>query len=334
MGQSLSSQSSGSSQQLSLFRTPVPWLTAFWKFSRPHTIVGTSLSVIGIFVIAWTVVQDVASANPPLLNPFSLIAPLLACLAGNVYIVGLNQIEDVEIDRINKPHLPIATGEFSLADAWWIVGLAGGLSVVLSALSGWFLLTTILISLMIGTAYSVPPLRLKRFPFWASTCIFTVRGAVVNLGLFLHYSDQLGLPLQIPGKVWALTAFIVVFSVVIAIFKDIPDIEGDRRYHITTFTLRLGQRRVFNLARLILTVCYGGLAIAAPWIVGVNWPFLLVTHLGLLALFWWRSQRVSWPHLAVNDRAEAPLSFSAFYQFIWQLFFLEYLLYPVACWLG
>ncbi|MEO0986759.1 MAG: homogentisate phytyltransferase [Cyanobacteria bacterium J06639_14] len=317
-------------KQLSLFRTPVPWLTAFWKFSRPHTVVGTSLSVIGVFVITWTMVVNPAMV--PLLNPFSLLLPLMACLAGNIYIVGLNQIEDVEIDRINKPHLPIAAGEFSKKDAWWIVGFAGGLSVVLSALGSWFLFATILISLMIGTAYSAPPLRLKRFPFWASACILIVRGAVVNLGLFLHYSNQLGLPLAIPNKVWVLTAFIIIFSIVIAIFKDIPDIEGDRRFNITTFSVRLGQERVYSTARLILTGCYVGMIAFTPWVDGVNWLFLLVTHSGLLALFWWRSQRVALPN-QITD-AMTPISFAGFYQFIWQLFFLEYVLYPVACLLG
>ncbi|MEM6521480.1 MAG: hypothetical protein AAF722_19365, partial [Cyanobacteria bacterium P01_C01_bin.70] len=74
-------------KQLSLFQTPLPWLKAFWKFSRPHTIIGTSLSVIGVFVVSWTVVQD--SVATPVLNVFSLLLPLVACLAGNVYIVGL-----------------------------------------------------------------------------------------------------------------------------------------------------------------------------------------------------------------------------------------------------
>jgi homogentisate phytyltransferase/homogentisate geranylgeranyltransferase len=83
-------------------------------------------------------------------------------------------------------------------------GMAGAISIVLSVLGGWFLLATILISLIIGTAYSSPPTRLKRFPFWASICILTVRGAVVNVGLFWHYSSQLGLPLNIPGKIWGL----------------------------------------------------------------------------------------------------------------------------------
>ncbi|MEO1297846.1 MAG: UbiA family prenyltransferase, partial [Cyanobacteria bacterium J06636_16] len=127
-------------------------------------------------------------------------------------------------------------------------------------------------------------------------------------------------------------AFIVVFSIVIAIFKDIPDIEGDRRFNITTFTVRLGQKRVYTLARIILTGCYISLISLAPWVGGVNGVFVLVTHSGLLALFWWRSQRVALPEQASNSAT--PISFAAFYQFIWQLFFLEYVLYPVACLLG
>ncbi|NER84823.1 MAG: UbiA family prenyltransferase, partial [Leptolyngbya sp. SIO1D8] len=172
----------------------------------------------------------------------------------------------------------------------------------------------------------------KRFPVWASACILTVRGAVVNLGLFLHYSDQLGQPLNIPGRIWVLTAFIVVFSIVIAIFKDIPDIEGDRHFNITTFTVRLGQTRVYNIARLILTICYVGIVAITPWIVGVNWLFLLVSHTALLGIFLWRSQRAALPNQPAN--LEMPISFPQFYQFIWQLFFLEYVLYPVACLIG
>ena len=329
MGHRVSSQSKPT-RQLSLFRTPLPWLAAFWKFSRPHTIIGTSLSVIGVFVIAWTVMPE--AAPTPTLNLLALLLPLIACLAGNVYIVGLNQIEDVEIDRINKPSLPIASGEFSRQAGWGIVLSAGALSVFLAVLGGWWLLATVLLSLIIGTAYSVPPIRLKRFPFWASTCILTVRGAVVNLGLFLHYRGQLGLPLGIPGKMWALAAFVVVFSIVIAIFKDIPDLEGDRRYNITTFTVRLGQTRVYEIARLILSLCYLGMIAAVPWLEGVNWLFVLITHGTLLALFWWRSYRVAMPNQP--SMATASMSFPDFYQFIWKLFFLEYILYPIACLLG
>lgn len=35
---------------------------------------------------------------------------VLALLCGNGYIVGINQIYDVDIDTVNKPFLPIAAG--------------------------------------------------------------------------------------------------------------------------------------------------------------------------------------------------------------------------------
>lgn len=94
-----------------------------------------------------------------------LLGTLVACWCG--YIVGLNQLCDVEIDRINKPHLPVAAGEFSRQTAQLIVAVTGML--VLAVLTGPWLLATVGISLAIGTAYSLPPVRLKRFPFWASS---------------------------------------------------------------------------------------------------------------------------------------------------------------------
>ncbi len=288
-----------------------PWLYAFWKFSRPHTIIGTSCSVLGMYAIA-------AASLPFVFEPFVWILPLLACLCGNVYIVGLNQLEDVAIDRINKPHLPLASGEFSRSQGVTIVTIMGILALLLAALQGPYLLGMVGLSLAIGTAYSLPPIRLKRFPFWASLCIFSVRGAIVNLGLFLHFNH--GFP--IPSKVWALTLFVLVFTFAIAIFKDVPDMEGDRQYNISTFTLRVGQRAVFNLSRWVLTVCYLGMVMAAFWLPSVNAPFLIVSHLVLVSALWMRSQNVD---------LHEPREVANFYQFIWKMFFLEYLIFSIAC---
>ena len=246
-------------------------------------------------------------------------------MCGNVYIVGLNQLEDVEIDRINKPRLPLAAGEFSQVEAQLIVAVTGILALLLAWLMGPFLLGMVGISLAIGTAYSLPPIRLKRFPFWAALCIFTVRGAIVNLGLFLHFS-WMGQSTQsippIPSPVWGLTLFVLVFTFVIAILKDIPDMEGDRQYHITTLTIQLGQHAVFNIARWVLTVCYLGMVVGVLWLPSVNPVLLITTHLVALCLMWWQSLKVD-----LQDK----VAIAQFYQFIWKLFFLEYLIFPAAC---
>lgn len=300
---------------------PLTWLHAFWKFSRPHTIIGTSLSVMGMYLIA---IATAAELNGLQSQPLgSLVLTLMACLCGNVYIVGLNQLEDIAIDRINKPDLPLAAGDFSRRMGQVIVGVTGLLALAIAAWQGSYLLGMVSLSLAIGTAYSLPPIRLKRYPFWASLCIFTVRGIIVNLGLFLHFTQILGQPTSIPATVWALTGFILVFTFAIAIFKDIPDLEGDRQYNISTLTIRLGSRRVFQIARWVLTLCYGGMILAAFWpLPGINGTILGWSHSLLLIALWVRSQTVN---------LQARSSIAQFYQFIWKLFFLEYLLFPAAC---
>lgn len=44
----------------------------------------------------------------------SLLQAMVPALLMNICIVGLNQIFDVPIDRINKPYLPLASGEFTM----------------------------------------------------------------------------------------------------------------------------------------------------------------------------------------------------------------------------
>ncbi|MEO0769867.1 MAG: homogentisate phytyltransferase [Cyanobacteria bacterium J06649_4] len=324
----VSTRSHGLKQQLNPFKNPIAWLKAFWQFSRPHTIVGTSFSTVALLAIALAALSE----SLDLQGAFSswLIA-WIACLCGNVYIVGLNQVEDIAIDRINKPHLPIASGEFSKRHAQGLVALMGVGAIALAIISqNIYLMLTVGLSLIIGTAYSLPPIRLKRHPFWASMCILVVRGAIVNLGLYLYFATELGLGAGVPARVWALTLFVLVFSFAIAIFKDIPDLEGDRQFNISTYTLQLGQKKVFNLARWVLTVCYGGLIVSGPFLAGVNAPFLIATHgLGILC-FWWLSRRVDLDPTPIKK----DISYPNFYQFIWKLFFVEYLIFPLACWLA
>jgi homogentisate phytyltransferase/homogentisate geranylgeranyltransferase len=295
------------------------WVKSFWQFSRPHTIIGTSLSVLALYFISLATTGT--QINPT--NLEQMLAVWFACLCGNVYIVGLNQLYDIEIDRVNKPELPLASGEFTVGQGKLIVGIAGWLAIVIAAFSGIWLLATVATSVIIGTAYSVPPIRLKQFPFWAAFCILTVRGVIVNIGLFFHYGDKLHGREVLNPYVWTLTLFILLFTVAIAIFKDVPDLEGDKQYNINTFTLVIGKPAVFNLSRGVITVCYCGMIAAGLfWLTALNVSFFVASHVILLGLLWWRSRDVD---------LEQKSAIANFYQFIWKLFFAEYLLFPIAC---
>ena len=75
-------------------------------------------------------------------------------------------------------------------------------------------------------------------------------------------------------------------------------------------------------------MCYGALIMAAPLIPGINTPFLMATHGLALIYFWYLSYQVQ----AVPDDADINgFSPEDLYPFIWQLFFIEYLIFPTAC---
>jgi homogentisate phytyltransferase/homogentisate geranylgeranyltransferase len=110
------------------------------------------------------------------------------------------------------------------------------------------------------------------------------------------------------------------------VLKDVPDIEGDRRFDIATFSVRLGARPVFVLGVGALLAAQLGMAVAGPLLVDdANGPLLVVAHLTAAALL------VTWARrLELEDRA----AFTAFYQRVWRLFFAEYVVVALAVLIG
>ena len=289
-------------------------LAVLWRFSRPHTLIGTFISATGLYLIA---VHELPGSGLD-----HLFWVMVAGAGVNLAIVGVNQITDVEIDRINKPHLPMAAGELSREAAWRIVALAAAVPLVLALTQGALETAAVVGALAVGAAYSLPPVRLKRFPVVASLCISGVRAVAVNLGMYGHFSLAFGGSLAIPDSVWALTLFVLPFSFAIAVLKDVPDREGDRRFRIATFTVRLGPRRAFRLGLAALVAAYAGMAVLGPLLVDdADGAVLAAGHALALALL------LVWARRA--DPAD-PAAFTGFYLRVWALFFLEYALVPAA----
>ncbi len=282
-------------------------LGVLWRFSRPHTIIGTTVSVLALWVIA-----QVAGH---LVGPFDLAATLLAGWLVNVAIVGLNQVEDIEIDRVNKPWLPLAAGELRVGVAKAIVLGAAVAAAALALSQGAIELTAVSAALVVGFAYSSPPLHLKRFPGPAMASITIVRSFAVNLGVYGHFAGSLS---GVPATVWVLTLFTIPFGAAIAVLKDVPDVEGDRAFGIRTWSVRLGGRATVRAALGWLSLAYLAMALLGPSLAGeVHVALFSGGHLVLLLLLlvWARDAK---PH--------DPRAFSRFYLKVWGLFFCEYAL--------
>lgn len=115
-------------------------------------------------------------------------------------------------------------------------------------------MATLVSSAVLGSIYSLPPFRLKRFPLLAALCILVIRGSVVNIGFYLQAKQQV-LHYHVPSilsglqsfpECWMATAFFAIFGIVIAMMKDVPDVKGDALNGIPTFSVRLGTRNAFR----------------------------------------------------------------------------------------
>ncbi|KAK9101779.1 hypothetical protein Sjap_019033 [Stephania japonica] len=252
-------------------------LHAFWRFCRPHTIIGTVIGITSVSLLPVATFNDLSITL--LLGVLKVMVPAVLM---NIYVVGLNQLYDVEIDKINKPDLPLASGEFSMGTGVAIVTVASCLSFALGFMfQSPPILSALLICFLIGSIYSMdlPFLRWKRYPFLAALSILAVRALVLQTAFFVHV-------------------------------QDIPDVDGDRDFGIQSFSVRLGQEKIFWFCISVLSTVY-----AVAVVVGATSQFkpsMLVTVLGhciLVSVLWLRAR--------TTDLADKN-SLTYFYMFIWK----------------
>lgn len=290
-------------------------LLILWQFSRPHTIIGSTLSILSIFAVAFGTSASVSA--PMLLLPLSL----LSALSCNIYITGLNQWSDIAVDKINKPWLPIAAGTLSKQDAFRIVLACGLISLTSAAILSLPFFGLILVIMAIGTAYSLPPLKLKRNHLLAAGAISVVRGLLVNIGFYLHFRYEMSGVYTIPYAIIPLTVFVTAFSLGIAWFKDIPDTEGDAIYKFGTLAVISGRKRAFIAGVVIVSFAYSYIIYAAAAGQLPSPAYYIIAHIAALLVFLRQAYR-----LQVEDN----LQVKRFYLFFWALFFTEYIIYPLG----
>lgn len=169
----------------------------------------------------------------PLLLLFGL------CLGGWVY--GLNQIFDIEGDRINRKNLPLPLGLVTLKSAWAISIASAGLAAVIGFLLGIFTGVFVLLGLAMGYFYSHPRFRFKDKAWPALILNGLGHGSLVYL-----IGWAAGGPLA-----WMMLIRMLPYALAYAgvyIATAIPDIEGDRATGKNTLAVELGGKRSIQIA--------------------------------------------------------------------------------------
>ena len=224
--------------------------------ARPFTLLPPLLGIISGAVCAWG-----SAHNPDPTRAVTASVVLTVALGSlcagflNAANNALNQIYDLEIDRINKPKRPLPAGTLTLRPAWiftWImfaVGLLPTWWVVVYPFNAWsakffaplpehecfFIYLAAFISTFV---YSVPAFgRTKAHPIGANLTIAIPRGCLLKVAGWTMVARATTL------EPWFIGSIFMFFLLGAASTKDFSDIKVDRAGGVRTLPIAIGIRR-------------------------------------------------------------------------------------------
>ena len=150
---------------------------------------------------------------------------------------ALNQIYDLEIDKINKPHRYLPSGKITMKEAGTIAAALFIISLILAGLVNWQCFMMAAIATVMTYFYSAPPLRTKRLGIVANITIAIPRGVLLKV---CGWSTIKTIYKYEP---WLIGLVFGLFLLGATSTKDFSDIKGDRANGCMTLPIKYGVRR-------------------------------------------------------------------------------------------
>ena len=213
-------------------------LRLWLEFSRPFTLVAPALGFVSGAVTAW----GAPPRNP--VDAWLFLYPAVGALMAAVLNAGnnaLNQIYDLEIDRINKPKRPLTSGRMGMREAWVFTWVTYAIALVLAwcvAPGGRHECFWLVVAATIATfVYSCPPFRTKQRGIWANVTIAIPRGVLLKVAGWSSVKTIFG------AEPWFIGAIFGLFLLGASTTKDFADMEGDARGGCRTLPILYGVKR-------------------------------------------------------------------------------------------
>jgi len=170
---------------------------------------------------------------------------LVTFLVGAVYI--LNQIFDVESDRLNQKLFFLSRGYISKKSAFFEMILLDLISIIPAFFISWQLGLLFIIGMIFGFLYSIPPFSFKNRPIGGFMMNALAHG---NLAFLMGWCMNQFLSFH------ALFFSLPYMFAVGAIYLNttIPDIDGDRGMGKITLAVRWGKKKVIVLTCFLVAI--------------------------------------------------------------------------------
>jgi len=193
-------------------------LTAIVKIVRPLNFLITFISVIVAAVIC-------LPGHSIELNVFlAALSASLVMASGNI----INDIYDIDIDRVNKPSRPLPSGKISIKETYILYFVFIAASVFISSLLNEKAIAIVLVSILLLFLYSK---YLKRIPLVGNITVAILTGLVFIFG---------GVVVENLAAAIVPAVFAFLINLIREIVKDMEDVEGDKKAGVITFPIKFG----------------------------------------------------------------------------------------------
>lgn len=211
----------------------------YWTFIRPFTLLVPATGMIAGALMA-------LGADPKWQSDWTgdawgialrIAAGALLAASLNAYSNSVNQIYDVEVDRINKPQRLLPSGKISIREAWGVALFFLLLAILLSYGVSRQCFVIVLSAAFLTYIYSAPPLRTKSRGVLANLTIALPRGTLLVVAGWATVKSVL------QAEPWYIGAIFGAYFLGAVTTKDFSDIEGDRIGGCRTLPVIYGVRK-------------------------------------------------------------------------------------------
>lgn len=227
----------------------------YYKISRPINIFLGSLSVL-----------ITATFFTPFPNVIKLIFAMLVVMLLNAAANCVNDICDIEIDKINRPNRPLPTGKLNISEVKIFAIILFIVGNIISFSLGIF---PFIISLFIATPLMIIyAIKLKQIAIWGNLLVSFILGLafIFAAGAFGNYKI---------GIVPAVLAFL--FTLIREIIKDMEDMIGDEQFDAKTLPVMIGIDKTKSIVVFLMFVLI--IVILIPYLIGVYGVYYLIVVL-------------------------------------------------------
>ncbi|AWS00659.1 MFS transporter [Metallosphaera hakonensis JCM 8857 = DSM 7519] len=239
------------------------------KLVRIHNVIGAGFGAFTGYVASsmWQI------------DPRELVLAILvvSLVAAGGY--AINDVYDVEIDRINKPDRPIPSGAISVKAATSLSYGFMGAGVFLSVVQGY---VQFAVALLTSIALVLYARNLKRTGFYGNLVVATTTALSLFYGGLSFHS---GFWVQ---RIWIPVIYTFLLTLSREIVKGIEDYRGDLANNVRTLATTRGVTEAWRVARISLIITE--VTSPAPLFLGYNLiygvilvPFLIVTTRAVLS---------------------------------------------------